>query len=116
MRQSLCESCYCFEIQLDIFSSATGDMVSSMPAYSAGQPVFAVWNRWFRPGSSSTSKCLLPACPGPGGLAADSVGQDLFVFLALPVAGDVLCLSQSGCGYERGENQNAVHCLSPLRG
>ena len=33
---------YCFKIQLAIFSSATGDMVSSISEYSAGAPVFAV--------------------------------------------------------------------------
>lgn len=36
---------YCFKIQLDTFSSATGDIVSSICAYSAGEPVFAVWNK-----------------------------------------------------------------------
>jgi len=35
-------------------------MVSSISAYSLGAPVFVVWKRWFKPGSSSTSKCLLP--------------------------------------------------------
>ena len=36
---------YRFKIQLEIFSSATGDIVSSICAYSAGDPVFAVWNK-----------------------------------------------------------------------
>jgi len=41
-----------FRIQSDMISSAAGDKVSSIFAYSAGDPVVAVWNRWFRPGSS----------------------------------------------------------------
>jgi hypothetical protein len=36
---------YCFRIQFETFSSATGDIVSSICAYSAGAPVFAVWKR-----------------------------------------------------------------------
>lgn len=36
---------YCFRIQLAILSSATGEMVSSISAYSLGAPVLAVWNR-----------------------------------------------------------------------
>lgn len=53
---------YCFRIQLDILSSAIGDIVSSICAYSAREPVFAVWKRWLSPGSSSISKCSLPPC------------------------------------------------------
>ena len=34
--------------------SAVGEMVSSIFAYSVTPPVFAVWNRWFKPGSSLT--------------------------------------------------------------
>jgi len=36
---------YCFRIQPAILSSAAGDMVSSICAYSLGEPVFAVWKR-----------------------------------------------------------------------
>ena len=35
----------CARIQLEILSSATGEMVSSMVLYSSRPPVFAVWNR-----------------------------------------------------------------------
>src|SRR5580698_2087404 len=36
---------YCFRIQVAILSSATGEMVSSIWAYSVGEPVLAVWNK-----------------------------------------------------------------------
>jgi hypothetical protein len=36
---------YCFRIHVDILWSATGDMVSSISAYSAGAPVLAVCNK-----------------------------------------------------------------------
>jgi hypothetical protein len=44
------------DIRLAIFSSTTGDIVSSISAYSLMAPVLAVWKRWFKPGSSSISK------------------------------------------------------------
>jgi hypothetical protein len=40
--------------QLEIFSRTAGAIVSSIVAYSVGEPVVAVWNRWFTPGISST--------------------------------------------------------------
>ena len=55
-----CEALASLRIHLLIFSSATGDIVSSIVEYSPGAPVFAVWKRWFNPGSSSTSKYLFP--------------------------------------------------------
>jgi|GEM_PF-4986977 len=42
------------EIQSPISSRATGEMVSLIFAYSDGEPVSAVWNKWLRPGSSFT--------------------------------------------------------------
>ena len=44
----------------EIFSSATGENVSSIDLYSVGDPVLQVWNRWFRSANSYISKFLLP--------------------------------------------------------
>src|ERR1035438_1401185 len=55
-----CDNIYCLRIQPAILSSATGEMVSSLCAYSVGEPVLAVWKRWFKPGISSISACLFP--------------------------------------------------------
>jgi hypothetical protein len=38
-----------------IASSAAGANVSSIRPYSSIAPVFAVWNRWFSPGSTFTA-------------------------------------------------------------
>jgi len=44
----------CSKIQFPINSRASGEIVSSIFAYSEGDPVLAVWNKWLRPGSSLT--------------------------------------------------------------
>ena len=40
---------------VEMISSTSGDRVSSICAYSAGDPVCACWNRWLSPGSLRTS-------------------------------------------------------------
>src|SRR5262245_41634103 len=47
-------------IQPDISSSAAGATVSGIAEYSISEPVFAVWNMWFRPSSSFTVASRLP--------------------------------------------------------
>ena len=42
-------------IQSLITLRAVGDIVSCRLPYSPGSPVALVWNRWLRPGSSTTS-------------------------------------------------------------